>query len=179
MFHNLTQVDYRGFNPKGDPLNSGFVVPRQRWYVVGNVSQYFRYYTVINRGYGSLDLLDAFVDMNFGYIDREKFQIRVGIQDALYLRIHQDCGDRSHRARAFGVCEQFCRQSPGGRDGPWRPHRPAVGIRGRHLQRPAALVPGLRQQRELVYVHQYKAISKRRLRTVATDQHRRFLQLRR
>ncbi|HEX4129240.1 MAG TPA: porin [Pirellulales bacterium] len=77
-FHNLTQVDYRAFNPTGDPLTDNFVVPRQRWYLIGHVSQYMRYYTVINRGYGSLDLLDAFVDLNFGVVDADKLQIRVG-----------------------------------------------------------------------------------------------------
>jgi len=78
VFHNLTQVDYRGFNPTGDPLHSQFVIPRQRWYLVGNISPYARYYTVINRGYGTLDLLDAFLDLNFGQIEAEKFQVRIG-----------------------------------------------------------------------------------------------------
>ncbi|HEX3868909.1 MAG TPA: porin, partial [Pirellulales bacterium] len=77
-FHNLTQVDYRDFSPSGDPLHDSFLVPRQRWYLVGNVSPYARYYTVINRGYGSLDLLDAFVDLNFGHVDPDKFELRVG-----------------------------------------------------------------------------------------------------
>ena len=77
-FHNLTQIDYRDFQKTGDPLVDSFVVPRQRWYVLGNVSPNVRYYTVINRGYNSLDILDSFLDLNFGLIDREKFQIRVG-----------------------------------------------------------------------------------------------------
>ncbi|HEX3659693.1 MAG TPA: porin [Pirellulales bacterium] len=77
-FHNLTQADGRFFQPTGNPLTDNFLVPRQRWYVLGNVSPNIRYYTVINRGYGSIDLLDAFIDMNFGAVDPEKLQIRVG-----------------------------------------------------------------------------------------------------
>lgn len=77
-FHNLTQGDGRFFNPTGNPLVDSFIIPRQRWYVLGNVSPNVRYYTVINRGYGSLDLLDAFIDINFGVIDPEKLQVRIG-----------------------------------------------------------------------------------------------------
>ena len=77
-FHNLTQVDGRFFDPSGDPLHDNFIIPRQRWYVIGNISPNVRYYTVINRGYGTLDVLDAWVDLNFGGIDRDKLEIRVG-----------------------------------------------------------------------------------------------------
>ncbi len=77
-FHNLTQVDYRNFAPTGNVLVDNFLIPRQRWYVLGNVSPYVRYYTVINRGYNSIDLLDAFIDLNMGVVDKEKFQVRMG-----------------------------------------------------------------------------------------------------
>lgn len=77
-FHNLTQVDARMFNPAGDPLHDNFFIPRQRWYFQGHVSEYIDYYTVINRGYGPLDLLDAFADIKLGDIDKEKLQFRVG-----------------------------------------------------------------------------------------------------
>lgn len=77
-FHNLTQVDLRIFDPTGDPLHDNFIVPRQRWYVLGNVSPYVQYYTVINRGYGTLDVLDAWGDFSLGDVDRDKLQIRIG-----------------------------------------------------------------------------------------------------
>ena len=77
-FHNLTQVDGRFFSPAGDPLHDNFIIPRQRWYVIGNISPMVRYYTVINRGYGTLDILDAWVDMRVGGIDRDALQIRAG-----------------------------------------------------------------------------------------------------
>ncbi|HUY31622.1 MAG TPA: porin [Pirellulales bacterium] len=80
QFHNLTQLDLREFNPTapGGPLADNFIIPRQRWYFVGHVSKYVEYYTVINRGYGALDLLDSFADFNFGNIEKDKFQFRVG-----------------------------------------------------------------------------------------------------
>lgn len=74
-FHNLTQAEFRGFSPEGDPLHSQFFVPRQRWYFEGKVSDYVNYYTVINRGYASLDVLDAWADIN---VDRKMLQFRVG-----------------------------------------------------------------------------------------------------
>ncbi|HVA50648.1 MAG TPA: porin [Pirellulales bacterium] len=84
-FHDLTQLDLRVFNPTGNPLVDNFVIPRQRWYFEGYVSQYASYYTVINKGYGSLDVLDAFADFNFEgrpmsgeRLDRRKLEVRVG-----------------------------------------------------------------------------------------------------
>ncbi len=77
-FHNLTQADYRDFSNTGDALHNNFVIPRQRWYLQGQLTPYAYYYTVINRGYGPLDVLDSWVDFNFAPRYKEKFQIRVG-----------------------------------------------------------------------------------------------------
>jgi phosphate-selective porin OprO/OprP len=77
-FHNLSQLDYREFSQTGDALHDNFIVPRQRWYFQGDVTPYATYYTVINRGYGSLDILDSWVDFNFAPKYKEEFQIRVG-----------------------------------------------------------------------------------------------------
>lgn len=65
-FHNLTQVDFRGFPAAGisDNLNDQFFIPRQRWYFTGQATKAVEFYTVVNRGYGSIDLLDAFVTLN-------------------------------------------------------------------------------------------------------------------
>ncbi len=64
-FHNLTQAEYRGF-PAQDRgmLQNQFFIPRQRWYFTGQATKSVEFYTVINRGYGSLDLLDAFITLN-------------------------------------------------------------------------------------------------------------------
>ena len=64
-FHNLTQAEYRAF-PSQDQgtLKDQFFIPRQRWYFNGQATKNVEFYTVINRGYGSLDLLDAFMTVN-------------------------------------------------------------------------------------------------------------------
>ncbi len=64
-FHDLTQAEYRGF-PSHDQgtLQSQFFIPRQRWYFTGQATRSVEFYTAINRGYGSLDLLDAFITLN-------------------------------------------------------------------------------------------------------------------
>jgi phosphate-selective porin OprO/OprP len=77
-FHDLTQFDLRVFDQTGDALHDNFVIPRQRWYFQGQVSPYAYYYTVINRGYGSLDILDSWVDLNFAPRYKQQFQFRAG-----------------------------------------------------------------------------------------------------
>lgn len=76
QFHNLTQAEFRYFPGAGDqsPLKDQFFVPRQRWYFTGRATKHVEFYTVINRGYGDLDLLDAFLNYN---ID-PRFQLRIG-----------------------------------------------------------------------------------------------------
>jgi phosphate-selective porin OprO/OprP len=77
-FHNLSQLDYRDFSNTGAALHDNFFIPRQRWYFQGQLTPYAYYYTVINRGYGSLDLLDSWADFNFWPRYKEYLQIRVG-----------------------------------------------------------------------------------------------------
>ena len=64
-FHNLTQAEFRSF-PSQDQgqLKDQFFIPRQRWYFTGQATKNVEFYTVINRGYGALDLLDAFLTLN-------------------------------------------------------------------------------------------------------------------
>ncbi len=82
QFHNLTQVDYRGFPTKNQGiLQSEFFIPRERWYFTGNLTKNVGYYTVINRGYGSLDLLDAFISLRIS----DQLRLRVGRMKTPYL----------------------------------------------------------------------------------------------
>jgi phosphate-selective porin OprO/OprP len=76
QFHDLTQAELRNFPGMGDqsPLKTQFFIPRQRWYFVGRATKNVEFYTVINRGYGSLDLLDAFLNFNFD----PRIQFRAG-----------------------------------------------------------------------------------------------------
>jgi phosphate-selective porin OprO/OprP len=78
VFHNLTQLDYRVFDPTGDPLKDNFFIPRQRWYFQGTASPYATFYTVIQRGYNSLDIFDSFIDVNFAPKYKDNLQFRVG-----------------------------------------------------------------------------------------------------
>jgi phosphate-selective porin OprO/OprP len=77
-FHNLTQLDYRAFDQTGDALHDNFIIPRQRWYFQGELTPYAYYYTVIDRGYGTIDILDAFADLNFAPKYKQQLQLRVG-----------------------------------------------------------------------------------------------------
>ncbi len=78
VFHDLTQAEFRNFPTAGNqsPLHTQFFIPRQRWYFTGRATQDVEFYTVINRGYGSLDLLDAFLDLK--YFFGPKAVLRVG-----------------------------------------------------------------------------------------------------
>ncbi|WP_168221699.1 OprO/OprP family phosphate-selective porin [Aquisphaera giovannonii] len=81
-FHNLTQAEYRAFPASQEGiLQSQFFIPRQRWYFTGRATRNVEYYTVINRGYGSLDLLDAFITYRFD----ERLRLRVGRMKTPYL----------------------------------------------------------------------------------------------
>ena len=73
-FHDLTQVEGRFFSPTGDPLHDTFDIPRQRLYFSGQVEKYFEFYSVLNRGYGTFDVLDAYINFKFD----KAFTIRFG-----------------------------------------------------------------------------------------------------
>lgn len=67
IFHDLTQVEYRSFPGLGghSVLKDSFFIPRQRYYFQGRATKNVDFYTVLNRGYGSIDLLDAFITLNY------------------------------------------------------------------------------------------------------------------
>ncbi len=78
QFHNLTQVDYRGYwDTPNQPLNnvyhSTFGIPRQWWIFSGRLSKPFEYFVVPAFGFDGLNLLDAF--LNIHYDDRLQFKI--------------------------------------------------------------------------------------------------------
>ena len=75
QFHQEAQFDAREFDPNGDEFaRSGFVFPRVRAFFNGRVTKPIEYTVSLNRGFGGLDVLDAFV--NFRYDDRA--QLKVG-----------------------------------------------------------------------------------------------------
>ncbi len=79
QFHDLTQVDYRGYwdTPRDvlrDPYNSTFGIPRQWWIFSGRLTKPFEYYVVPAFGFDNVNLLDTF--LNIHYDDR--LQIKIG-----------------------------------------------------------------------------------------------------
>ncbi|HSQ56977.1 MAG TPA: porin [Gemmata sp.] len=75
--HDLTQFEGRFFNVTGsrpEDLHDNFAIPRQRLYFTGQIAEHFDFYSVLNRGYGSLELLDSYVNLKFD----TKFNVRLG-----------------------------------------------------------------------------------------------------
>lgn len=75
QLHQETQLDYKEFDPNGDQFaRSGFVFPRVRLFFNGRVTKPWEYAVSLNRGLGSLDILDAFVN----YHTDDRAQLKVG-----------------------------------------------------------------------------------------------------
>lgn len=76
QFHNETQLDMRTYaQPDLGPTNqTGFYVPRMRLIFNGTLTKPIEYNVSVNKGLGSLDLLDA--NLNFNYDKR--LQLKVG-----------------------------------------------------------------------------------------------------
>jgi len=75
QFHNETQLDIRTYgDPHPSPVNQfGFYIPRMRFIFNGHLTKPIEYTVSINKGLGSLDLLDAY--LNFNYDERLQFRI--------------------------------------------------------------------------------------------------------
>ena len=62
-------------------LQSQFFIPRQRWYFTGDLTKNVGFYTVLNRSYGTFDLLDAFISLR---VDN-RLRFRIGRMKTPYL----------------------------------------------------------------------------------------------
>lgn len=75
QFHQQTQTDYRIFSPNGDyTYHDAIVFPRVRFFLNGRMTKQWEYMFSINRGFGTIDILDAWVN----YHPFDEFQIKVG-----------------------------------------------------------------------------------------------------
>jgi phosphate-selective porin OprO/OprP len=75
QIHVLSQVEARAWGNSGHgPPDSGFFLPRQRFFFNGRITKPIEYVFSINRGLNSLDLLDAFLN----YHPDDRFQLRFG-----------------------------------------------------------------------------------------------------
>ena len=69
-----SQIEGRVWDPSDqEPANSGIYLPRQRIFFSGNITKPIEYELAINRGFGSLNVLNAF--LNFHFDDRFEFRI--------------------------------------------------------------------------------------------------------
>lgn len=74
-FRGLVQADTRIYEQTGQsPITSGFYLPRTRFYFDGHLTKPVEYQLSIQRGTTNLDVLNAFVNLNYD----ERFQFRIG-----------------------------------------------------------------------------------------------------
>jgi len=74
QIHYESQIEGRVWSPEQSPANSGFYLPRQRFFFNGNITEAVEYELAINRGVNNINLLNAY--LNFHFDDR--FEVRIG-----------------------------------------------------------------------------------------------------
>ena len=63
QFHNLTQVEYRGYQQGGQSqVHDSFAIPRQWFMFSGRISQPVGYFVSLSQGFDSVNALDVFMD---------------------------------------------------------------------------------------------------------------------
>ncbi len=74
QIHYESQIEARVWSRADQvPANSGFLLPRQRFFFNGDITKLIEYELAINRGVNNINLLNAFI--NFHFDDRLKFRI--------------------------------------------------------------------------------------------------------
>lgn len=73
VVHYESQIEARVWGQDQEPANSGIYLPRQRIFFSGNITRPIEYEFAINRGFGSLNLLNAFINVHLD--DRAQFRI--------------------------------------------------------------------------------------------------------
>ena len=75
QIHYESQIEGRAWSQANQtPANSGIFLPRQRIFFNGNITKAIEYELAINRGFGSLGILNAFVNIHFD----DRFELRLG-----------------------------------------------------------------------------------------------------
>ncbi len=75
QFHNLTQLDYRGYLQGAQtPVHDGFVIPRQWFMFSGRLGKKFGYFVSLANGFDTVTMLDVFGDYNMD----PRFNLRAG-----------------------------------------------------------------------------------------------------
>lgn len=75
QFHNLTQIDYRGYQQGGqNPVHDTFGIPRQWFMFSGRMTRPIGYFVSIAHGFDTVSLLDVFLDFSYD----PRIQARIG-----------------------------------------------------------------------------------------------------
>ncbi|HEV3167187.1 MAG TPA: porin [Isosphaeraceae bacterium] len=75
QFHDLTQLDYRGYLQGGQTtIKDTFAFPRQWFMFSGRLSKPFGYFVSLANGFDTLSILDVFADVDYD----PRFRIRAG-----------------------------------------------------------------------------------------------------
>ena len=75
QFHNLTQVEYRGYQQGGQtPVHDSFNIPRQWFMFSGRITRPVGYFVSLAHGQESVSALDYFVDLSYD----PRLQFRMG-----------------------------------------------------------------------------------------------------
>ncbi len=75
QFHNLTQVEYRGYQQGGQSqVHDSFAIPRQWFMFSGRISQPVGYFVSLSQGFDSVNALDVFMD----FTASPKLNLRMG-----------------------------------------------------------------------------------------------------
>jgi len=65
QFHNLTQVEYRGYDPSGHATDrDSFLIPRQWWMFSGRMTKPVGYFVSLAHGFDNVTMLDVFLDFD-------------------------------------------------------------------------------------------------------------------
>ena len=72
--HYESQIEGRIWTQDQSPANSGFFLPRQRFFFNGNIGKTIEYELSINRGLNNINLLNAYLNFHFD----DQFEVRVG-----------------------------------------------------------------------------------------------------
>lgn len=73
--HYESQIETRFWDPSDQvPANSGFFLPRQRIFFNGNITKPIEYEFSINRGFGGVNLLNAYINLHFD----DRLELRFG-----------------------------------------------------------------------------------------------------
>jgi phosphate-selective porin OprO/OprP len=75
QIHYESQIEGRVWSQDDQlPANSGFFLPRQRFFFNGNITKLIEYELAINRGVNNINLLNAFINFHFS----DQFKVRIG-----------------------------------------------------------------------------------------------------